>query len=128
MHWLEAGHPVVCGQLHNFHAYSKEASHSFAVQHRYKPPTLSGLLRTFGEQPHNLCTLPITRKNPILASRLDDDVAGLGHDAQPETTDQFDVKAPAPNHQKITEALAFNAKHQSRALARRLYALVGHLP
>tara|TARA_R110001592_G_scaffold357322_1_gene660215 strand:+ start:243 stop:548 length:306 start_codon:yes stop_codon:yes gene_type:complete len=40
---------------------------------------------------------------------LDDDVAGLGHDAKPKTTTQFSAKAHAPNHQKITRALAYNA-------------------
>jgi len=109
MHWLEAGHPLVSRQRHNGHAYARETPHAVAVQHRYKPPTLPRLLRTFGEQPHNLGTLPITRKNPKLASRLDDDVAGLGHNREPEITAQFSAKAHAPNHQKITDALAYNA-------------------
>jgi len=114
MHWLEAGHPLVSGQRHNGHAYAREIPHTVAVQHRYKPPTLPGLLRTFGEQPHNLGTLPITRKNPKLASRLDDDVAGLGHNREPEITTQLPDKAHAPNHQKITDALAYNANIKRR--------------
>ncbi|WP_212747025.1 hypothetical protein, partial [Marinobacter alexandrii] len=43
-------------------------------------------------------------------SRLDDEVAGLGHDAKPETTHQFAAKAHSPNHQKTTGALAYNAE------------------
>ncbi|WP_288353935.1 hypothetical protein, partial [uncultured Marinobacter sp.] len=43
------------------------------------------------------------------ASRLDDEVAGLGYDARPEITTQLHAKAHAPNHQKITEALAYNS-------------------
>ena len=40
---------------------------------------------------------------------MDDDIAGLGNDAKPKTTTQFAAKAHAPNHQKITRALAYNA-------------------
>jgi hypothetical protein len=41
---------------------------------------------------------------------LDDEVAGLGYDARPEITTQLPAKAHTPNHQKITEALAYNAR------------------
>jgi len=54
-------------------------------------------------------TLPIARKKPKRASRLDNDVAGLGHDAKQKTTTQFTAKAHAPNHQITTAALAYNA-------------------
>ncbi|MBU2873460.1 hypothetical protein [Marinobacter salexigens] len=66
--------------------------------------------------PHNLGTLPITRKKPKLASRIHNDLAGLGHDAKPETTTRFAAKAHAPSHQKTTEALAYNAKHSGVSL------------
>ncbi len=58
-----------------------------------------------GEQPHNLGTLPITRKMPILASNLDDRVAGLDNDAKPEATTEFSAKAYAPNYYKNDRCL-----------------------
>ena len=51
----------------------------------------------------------MTRKKPNLASRLDDEIAGLGHNREPEITAQFSAKARASNHQKNTGALAYNA-------------------
>ncbi len=72
------------------------------------------LIRVFGERPHNLGTLPIPRKMPMLASKLGDSVAGLGNNAKPEAITEFSAKAHAPNHRKITRALAFNAEAQRR--------------
>ncbi|MBK1888361.1 hypothetical protein [Marinobacter sp. DY40_1A1] len=58
------------------------------------------LITVFGERPHNLGTLPITRKIPTLASKLGDRFAGLGNDAKPEATTEFAAKAHAPNYYK----------------------------
>ncbi len=46
---------------------------------------------------------------PMLASKLDDEVTGLGHNRESEITAQFSAKAHALNHQKPTKALAYNA-------------------
>ncbi|GGE63140.1 hypothetical protein GCM10011533_14440 [Streptosporangium jomthongense] len=46
----------------------------------------------------------------MLASKLGDSVAGLGNNAKPEAITEFSAKAHAPNHRKITRALAFNAE------------------
>jgi hypothetical protein len=77
---------------------------------------LPDLFRIRGELPHNLGTLPITRKNPMLASRLGDDVSGLGCGTKPETITQFPAKACALNHQKNTGALAYNALIKRRRM------------
>lgn len=98
---------MVSSPLHNSHANTKESPAPTRGQTPIQSTNLSRLLETFGEQPHNLGTLPITRKKSNLASKLDDKVAGLGNDAIPETTTQFDAKAHAPNHNKNDRSLGF---------------------
>ncbi|WP_161494505.1 hypothetical protein [Marinobacter salexigens] len=45
----------------------------------------------------------------MLTTKLGDDVAGLGHNQEPEITTEFSAKAHAPIDQKTTKALAYNA-------------------
>ena len=80
MRWLEARHPLVSGQRHNVHAYSREAPHVVAVRHRYKPPTYPAHSEFTTNSPTTFGTLPNTRKKPLLATRLDAELDGLGRE------------------------------------------------
>jgi len=70
---------------------------------------LPGLLRTFGEQPHNLGTLPITRKNQCRLPNWMRSSMALAVTESLNLYSRFSANAHAPNHPKITRALAYNA-------------------
>ncbi len=110
-HWLEAGHPMVAGHPLNTHACSKEVPHILSVQHRYKPPnypTISKLAEN-GPTTFSIWLTPINKPN--LATKFGAEFDGLGNDATSEITTELTAKAFAPNHHKMTEALAYNASH-----------------
>jgi len=68
------------------HANSKEVSYKVAGMAPIRYTTLPGPFRIYGEQPHDLGTLPITRKKPKPAAKLGGGLDGLGHNSKPKLT------------------------------------------